>query len=312
LSRDGHAVGPPSRVCPPAPEEDETAAERNAQHVGAWSLLKREEPVGHNLEEHPPGMGPIRLQAPSGIFAEIRIPEQPDSFTQGSCGGFHAVVDMDGKRLSVRHRTVDFRPPTGCVLCTQVKFDREVMGELSHPKGRCRDEYIEAVTPAPADTFTAPAPRIAYVDPAPAAFCAAPAPVTEYVDHGNAAAREATAPVIEYVDPAPAYSCATPAPETEYDDHALAATLEAAAPVIENVAKALADGLDAFSWENIWGRRVSYRTAANWGFSAVTSRECHPASRVQAIQMELGTGQYLSFRQLNDGRPLFRQCRPQG
>merc|ERR1712136_10382 len=111
------------------------------------------------------------------------------------------------------------------------------MGELSHPKGRCRDEYIEAVTPAPADTFTAPAPR------------------TEYVDHGNAAAREATAPVIEYVDPAPAYSCATPAPETEYDDHALAATLEAAAPVIENVAKALADGLDAFSWENIWGRR---------------------------------------------------------
>merc|ERR1719478_711345 len=67
---------------------------------------------------------------------------------QASCAGFHTVApDANGvRRLSVRHRTVDFRPPTGNVLCTQVKFDREVMGELSHPKGRCRTEYIEAWT----------------------------------------------------------------------------------------------------------------------------------------------------------------------
>ena len=65
--------------------------------------------------------------------------------------------------------------------------------------------------------------------------------------------------------------------------------------MIENVANALADGLEMSSWENIVGQRVSYKTAANWGFVAVTSRECHPASRVLAIQanddwlMELGT-----------------------
>ena len=121
------------------------------------------------------------------------------------------------------------------------------------------------------------------MDPSPAGTYATPAQVTVYVDHGNAAAREATAPVIKYVEPAPAASHATPAPVTEHVDPATAAILEAAAPVIENVAKALADGLDALSWENISGRRVSYRTAANWGFSAVTSRECHPTSRVWTV-----------------------------
>jgi len=46
----------------------------------------------------------------------------------------------------MRHRVLDFRPPTGHILCTQVKFDREVMGEISHPQTRCRKEYIEAWT----------------------------------------------------------------------------------------------------------------------------------------------------------------------
>jgi len=150
LTRAGHAVSPPGRVCAQAPTEDQAAPQKNAQYVGAWSLLKREEPVGSTLEEHPAGEGPIRIQAPSGLFAEIRVPAQPESFAgQASNAGFHTVVDVSGgRRLSVRHRVVDFRPPTGCVLSTQVKFDREaeVMGELSHPKGRCRNEYIEAWT----------------------------------------------------------------------------------------------------------------------------------------------------------------------
>ncbi|CAK0836102.1 unnamed protein product, partial [Prorocentrum cordatum] len=85
--------------------------------------------------------------APSGVFAEVRIPRQVDDFhKQESCGGFHAIVDAGSRRLSVRHRAVDFQPPDGCVLCTQVKFDHEVMGELSHPRTRCREEYIEAWT----------------------------------------------------------------------------------------------------------------------------------------------------------------------
>lgn len=157
LARNGHAVGPPARVCPPVPAEDPTASERNSQYVGVWSLLRREETVGETVEEHPAGQGPLRLQAPSGIFAEIRIPARcDDALTQASCGGYHAVVDASGgKRLSVRHRTIDFRPPSGCVLCTQVKFDREVMGELSHPRGRVRDEYIEAWTRVDSGPVTA-------------------------------------------------------------------------------------------------------------------------------------------------------------
>eukprot|EP00928_Gymnodinium_smaydae_P017153 TRINITY_DN16553_c0_g1_i1.p1 TRINITY_DN16553_c0_g1~~TRINITY_DN16553_c0_g1_i1.p1 ORF type:complete len:1024 (+),score=189.15 TRINITY_DN16553_c0_g1_i1:153-3224(+) len=148
LTRNGHAVSPPTRVCPPAPAEAEIPLDKNSQHVGVWSLLRREETVGKTVEEHTAGKGPIRMQAPSGLYAEIRIPAQADEVaTQESCGGYHAVVDATGgRRMSVRYRTVDFRPPNGCVLCTQVKFDREVMGELSHPRGRMRDEYIEAWT----------------------------------------------------------------------------------------------------------------------------------------------------------------------
>lgn len=148
LTRAGHAVSPPGRVCLPVPEEDKAAPQKNVQYVGAWSLLKREDPVGATPEQHPAGDGPIRIQAPSGVYAEVRIPVATDNFyAQASNAGYHSIVDTsDGGRLSVRHRVVDFRPPTGCVLGTQVKFDREVMGELSHPKGRCRNEYIEAWT----------------------------------------------------------------------------------------------------------------------------------------------------------------------
>eukprot|EP00929_Paragymnodinium_shiwhaense_P068632 TRINITY_DN3454_c0_g1_i1.p1 TRINITY_DN3454_c0_g1~~TRINITY_DN3454_c0_g1_i1.p1 ORF type:complete len:1196 (-),score=217.43 TRINITY_DN3454_c0_g1_i1:63-3650(-) len=148
LCRAGHAIGPSLRVCPPVPEEDQAAPERNAQYVGNWSLLRREETFTGALEEHTAGKGPLRLQSPSGLFIELRIPADVEDITgQGSCAGYHAVVDArDGRKLSVRHRTLDFRPPTGCVLCTQVKFDKEVLGELSHPRGRCRDEFIEAWT----------------------------------------------------------------------------------------------------------------------------------------------------------------------
>eukprot|EP00927_Polykrikos_kofoidii_P007358 TRINITY_DN13006_c2_g1_i1.p1 TRINITY_DN13006_c2_g1~~TRINITY_DN13006_c2_g1_i1.p1 ORF type:complete len:1258 (+),score=213.79 TRINITY_DN13006_c2_g1_i1:73-3846(+) len=153
LARQGHLVGPTGRVAAPVPEEDKAAVEKNSQYVGVWSLLRREETVGGktvggSLIEHAAGKGPLRMQAPSGVFAEIWIPDKAsDASQQESCAGYHAVVDGGGgRRLSVRHRTVDFRPPTGVVLCTQVRFDREVLGELSHPRGRCRDEYIEAWT----------------------------------------------------------------------------------------------------------------------------------------------------------------------
>eukprot|EP00930_Biecheleria_cincta_P016674 TRINITY_DN13465_c0_g1_i1.p1 TRINITY_DN13465_c0_g1~~TRINITY_DN13465_c0_g1_i1.p1 ORF type:complete len:1166 (-),score=200.49 TRINITY_DN13465_c0_g1_i1:88-3585(-) len=150
LARAGHAVSPAARVCPPCPPEDKAAASRNSLYVGAWSLLRREEPVGKTVQEQPAGKedGPMRLQAPSGIYAEIRIPkDSSDVAGQASSGGLHALVDVaGGRKMSVRHQTVNFCPPQGRMLCTQVKFDREVMAELSHPKGRYRDEYIEAWT----------------------------------------------------------------------------------------------------------------------------------------------------------------------
>lgn len=148
LARQGHGVGPPTRVCAPPPREDPQASERNERYAGLWCLLKREEPVGTPIQEHVAGEGPLRLQAPSGIYAEIRIPVQPeDPLSQESCAGYHAVVAVgSGRTRSLRHRTLDFRPPTGGVLCTQVTFDRDVMGELSHPRGKCREEYIEVWT----------------------------------------------------------------------------------------------------------------------------------------------------------------------
>lgn len=176
LVRDGHTVGPASRVCPPIPEEDPSASEKNAQFVGLWTLLKREEPVEVTIEEHVAGEGPIRIQAPSGLYAEIRLPKQSErTSTQRSCAGHHALVDLNGRQLSLRHRVLDFQPPTGAVLCTQVKIDREVMGELSHPRSRCRDEYIEVWTRVEEGPVTAlelisevppkvegPRPRIGY------------------------------------------------------------------------------------------------------------------------------------------------------
>ncbi|CAE7857818.1 unnamed protein product, partial [Symbiodinium necroappetens] len=144
LVRAGHAIGPAARVCPPKPQEDTAASGKNAEHVGAWTLTRREEPVGKTVEE-PDEKGPLRLQAPSGVYVEVRIPQE-GAKEQASCAGIHSVVEVSGGRqMSVRHRVVDFRPPTGRVLCTQVKFDKEVMAaELSYPRGRFRDEYIEA------------------------------------------------------------------------------------------------------------------------------------------------------------------------
>ncbi|CAE6971955.1 unnamed protein product [Symbiodinium natans] len=144
LVRAGHGIGPAARVCPPRPQEDAAASSKNAEHVGAWSLTRREEPVGKTVEE-PDAKGPLRLQAPSGVYVEVRIP-QDGATEQASCAGIHSVVEVSGGRqMSVRHHVVDFRPPTGRVLCTQVKFDKEVMAaELSYPRGRFRDEYIEA------------------------------------------------------------------------------------------------------------------------------------------------------------------------
>lgn len=146
LTRQGHSVAPSLRVCLPAPEEDKAASEHNGKYVGAWCLLKREEPAGRVIEDHKGVDGPMRLQAPSGLFAEIRIPlKAEDVLKQESCAGYHTVVDSTKKgKVSLRHRAIDFRPPKGCVLCTQVKFDHEVMAEVSHPSGRCRDEYVEA------------------------------------------------------------------------------------------------------------------------------------------------------------------------
>lgn len=91
----------------------------------------------------------MRLQAPCGVYVEIRIPARGAradlSVAQKSCAGYQVAVDSGGPLRSLRHRLVDFRPPNGSIICTQVIFDHEVMGELSYPRGRLRDEYIEAL-----------------------------------------------------------------------------------------------------------------------------------------------------------------------
>ena len=65
-------------------------------------------------------------------------------------------------------------------------------------------EAAAPVAPAPADTYTAPAPVIAHVDPAPALSCAAPAPVNVYVP-----------PVPAATDTALVTATGSLAPETE-------------------------------------------------------------------------------------------------
>mmetsp|Transcript_148200 Transcript_148200/g.475975 ORF Transcript_148200/g.475975 Transcript_148200/m.475975 type:complete len:1751 (-) Transcript_148200:103-5355(-) len=160
LVRGGHAVGPPDRVCHVVPPEDSAAADRNMSYVGVWSLTRREQPAQVVVEQHATRDGPLRIQAPSGVYVEIRIPKQAkgmdSSVAQKSCAGYHVVVDAaGGRQVSLRHRAVDFRPPTGSIVCTTVRFDHEVMGELSYPRGRFRDEYIEAWTRLEAGPVTA-------------------------------------------------------------------------------------------------------------------------------------------------------------
>ncbi|CAE6927179.1 unnamed protein product [Symbiodinium sp. CCMP2456] len=152
LVRAGHAIGPAARVCPPKPQEDTAASGKNAEHVGAWTLTRREEPVGKTVEE-PDEKGPLRLQAPSGVYVEVRIPQE-GAKEQASCAGIHSVVEVSGGRqmsarcgtvwLTSGHRRGGFFAHRH-VAVILVKFDKEVMAaELSYPRGRFRDEYIEA------------------------------------------------------------------------------------------------------------------------------------------------------------------------
>lgn len=115
LVRLGHLVSPSVRVCPhvelPSPDP-----ERLRQHVGAWSLSRRESgprdaAVVQEFGADRAGTT-IRVQAPGGLFAEFRALLDSTEGTQASCFGRVSTEGSDGSTIS-RHTTVSFQPHTG-------------------------------------------------------------------------------------------------------------------------------------------------------------------------------------------------------
>jgi len=140
LVKAGHAVRPGPvalAMCPaPLPPAPQSTVEEARQHVGVWSLLRREQPLGKLVEEHAEGEGPLRIQCPGGLYIEARIPQSSGSVVQhASCGGRHILMEVDSLVLSLRQVVVGFQPCSVDRVQRKARFNEGqlTLGEVTHP-----------------------------------------------------------------------------------------------------------------------------------------------------------------------------------
>lgn len=140
LVKAGHAVcpGPTAlAMCPaPLPPAPQSTVEEARQHVGVWSLLRREQPLGTLVEEHAEGDGPLRIQCPGGLYIEARIPQNSGGVVQhASCGGRHILMEVESLVLSLRQSIVGFQPCSVERVQRKARFNEGqlTMGEVTHP-----------------------------------------------------------------------------------------------------------------------------------------------------------------------------------
>eukprot|EP00406_Dinophysis_acuminata_P011683 CAMPEP_0179227854 /NCGR_PEP_ID=MMETSP0797-20121207/9528_1 /TAXON_ID=47934 /ORGANISM="Dinophysis acuminata, Strain DAEP01" /LENGTH=460 /DNA_ID=CAMNT_0020934895 /DNA_START=1 /DNA_END=1380 /DNA_ORIENTATION=- len=143
LVADGHALWPSTRVCDPVPWEAVRSSANDApvlrQLTGAWRLVRREEPIGTVVAEYTKGEGPVRLQAPRGLFVELRPSARADGGKQreASFGGRCRMSEEDGKVVCTQLRAVDFQPPAVFAPRWQLAVSASRIEAVSHPGSDC-------------------------------------------------------------------------------------------------------------------------------------------------------------------------------
>ncbi|CAE7699789.1 unnamed protein product, partial [Symbiodinium microadriaticum] len=112
LVQDGHALWPSTRISSPV-WRDVSASDPVAKELaGVWSLVQREQPLGTTVAEYTDGDGPLRLQAPSGLFVELCIPRKKGHDTEEASFGGYCHVEANGRHLQyMQQRRIDFQPP---------------------------------------------------------------------------------------------------------------------------------------------------------------------------------------------------------
>ena len=104
LLQKGHGVWPAQQVQKPL------FTNGSVQDVkalaGVWSLVQREQPVGSIVAEYTEGDGPLRLQAPGGLFVELAMARL--GIDEASYGGRCHLLNSGHYALQ---RFVDFQPP---------------------------------------------------------------------------------------------------------------------------------------------------------------------------------------------------------
>jgi len=140
LVRARHAVVPAALACASPLRALHNGREIQAVDVaGVWALVSREIQGVRKAELREE---PIRIQAKCGVFVDVLIPAHAGNLVaHASRGGHHAVVHDAGRRLSIRHRQVDFQPPTGEVHREVVKISGLTMDIASLPPNRYREVW---------------------------------------------------------------------------------------------------------------------------------------------------------------------------
>jgi len=126
LVRAGNAIGPPASIAPPPElQEDGLATSDVERFCGVWRLVSRFKPSGAVTEKYSKGEGPLRIQAPSGIYTEFGVSASGEVHGQTSCCGILSVEeqDDDNKTVAFRQATVGFEPPAGGALKSIVVFE---------------------------------------------------------------------------------------------------------------------------------------------------------------------------------------------
>lgn len=142
LVADGHALWPSTRVCDPTPWETIrtplTDPSLLRQLTGAWRLVQREEPIGTIVEQYTKGEGPVRLQAPRGLFIELRATKvDGGKQREASFGGRCRTMEEDGKIVCTHLRTVDFQPPGVFAPRWHITVGASRLEAVSHPGNEC-------------------------------------------------------------------------------------------------------------------------------------------------------------------------------
>lgn len=124
LVRAGHGVTPPGRIAPTL-KDVPLQADHAEKLCGVWRLAKRQRPPGAADVLFSRDDSPLRIQAQSGVWAEVDIGQPGQVTAQASSVGVLRVSDGEGRDSIIveRHGLVSFAPPLGGPRTCRVAFE---------------------------------------------------------------------------------------------------------------------------------------------------------------------------------------------